>query len=68
MDATCEEIRMGAGVDVIFIYIYIYVNISWILTCAIRVYPNGVFRNRAEDNTCRIRSYLFTYKGRLTQL
>jgi hypothetical protein len=35
MDATCEEIRMGAGVDVTCIYIY--VNTSWILTFAIHV-------------------------------
>ena len=39
MDATCDEIRMGAGVDVTCIYIYIYVNTSWILTFAIYVYP-----------------------------
>ena len=40
MEATCEKIRMGAGVDVtcINIYIYIYVNTSWILTFAIHVY------------------------------
>jgi len=32
MDVTCEEIRMGAGVDVICIYVN-----TWILTYAI--YP-----------------------------
>jgi hypothetical protein len=35
MDATCEEIRMGADVNVI----YIFVKTSWITTYAIPVYP-----------------------------
>jgi hypothetical protein len=35
MDATCEEIRMGAGVDVTCIYIY--VNTSWIWSTVVDV-------------------------------